>query len=222
LKDAPYTTNEVLFNLEELPPRMVILGSGVIALEMAQCFATFGSHVTVIQRAERLFQSKYGDPEAAALLELSLKEHGVHFLSKTTIMQVETIRERSKDTLPLMNVIVKTEEGERTLECECLLVATGRASNVEDVGLEAAGIEYDVGKGIKINDYSQTTNDNVYAIGDCAAGVPRLTHMSAEMVRKIHHFNARALVERAPQQTVLLSIRQNKSFKMLYSMTPGN
>ena len=66
LKEAPYTTNEVLFNLETLPPRMVILGAGVISLEMAQTFQTFGSDVTVVQRSERLFQSKGGDKEAAA------------------------------------------------------------------------------------------------------------------------------------------------------------
>jgi pyruvate/2-oxoglutarate dehydrogenase complex dihydrolipoamide dehydrogenase (E3) component len=64
LAEAPYTTNEILFNLQTLLERMTILGAGVIALEMEQCFASFGSHVTVIQRSKTLFASKRGDPEA--------------------------------------------------------------------------------------------------------------------------------------------------------------
>lgn len=186
LKEAPYTTNENLFNLEELPPRMVILGSGIIALEMAQCFATFGSHVTVIQRSERLFQSNFGDQEAAELLKTSLEEDGVEFLSKTTIKQVETLRAASREMLPLMKVTVVVGDVEKTLECECLLVATGRAPNVENIGLEEANVDYKVGKGIVVNDLSQSvSNDNIYGVGDCVAGVPRLTHQSGEMAKQV-------------------------------------
>jgi pyruvate/2-oxoglutarate dehydrogenase complex dihydrolipoamide dehydrogenase (E3) component len=172
--------------LEELPPRMVILGSGVIALEMAQCFATFGSNVTVIQRSKRLFESTGGDLEAAELLQAKLEEDGVQFMSETTIAKVETLRERSKDALPLMKVTVKSGEKEDDLECECLLVATGRAPNVENIGLEAANVEYEVGKGILVNDLSQSiSNPNVYGVGDCVAGVPRLTHQSGEMAKQV-------------------------------------
>jgi pyruvate/2-oxoglutarate dehydrogenase complex dihydrolipoamide dehydrogenase (E3) component len=72
------------------------------------------------------------------------------------------------------------------LECECLLVATGRDANVENLGLEAAGVQYTLGKGIAVNDLAQTVgNPNVYAVGDCVAGVPRLTHMSGEMAKLV-------------------------------------
>uniref|UniRef100_A0A7S2VA51 Pyridine nucleotide-disulphide oxidoreductase dimerisation domain-containing protein n=1 Tax=Entomoneis paludosa TaxID=265537 RepID=A0A7S2VA51_9STRA len=72
------------------------------------------------------------------------------------------------------------------MECECLLVATGRAPNVEKLNLEAAGIEYEVGKGVKVNDLAQTVgNPNVYAVGDAVADVPRLTHMSGEMAKLV-------------------------------------
>jgi pyruvate/2-oxoglutarate dehydrogenase complex dihydrolipoamide dehydrogenase (E3) component len=185
LKEAPYTTNEVLFNLEVLPPRMVILGAGVVALEMAQCFAKFGSHVTVLQRSKTLFQSKQGDPEAAEILQKELEKSGVHFVSGST-KQVETLRGRTNDPkeLPLMKMTVETDQGSTDLECECLLVATGRVANVENMGLEDGQIEYEVGKGIKVNDLAQSvSNPNVYAIGDCVAGVPRLTHMSGEMAK---------------------------------------
>ena len=186
LQDAPYTTNENLFNLEELPPRMMILGSGIIALEMAQCFATFGSHVTVIQRSERLFQSNMGDQEAAELIKKSLEEDGVEFLSKTTIKQVETLRAASREMLPLMKVTLVVGNVEKTLECECLLVATGRAPNVENIGLEEANVDYKAGKGIIVNDLSQSvSNENIYGVGDCVAGVPRLTHQSGEMAKQV-------------------------------------
>lgn len=161
LKEAPYTTNEILFNLEVLPPRMVILGAGVVALEMAQSFALFGSHVTVLQRGTTLFESKHGDAEAAQLLKEELEKSGVHFLSGST-KQVETIRQRTHDPkeLPLMRVSVSTEsEGEVKLECECLLVAAGRLPNVENLGLEAANVEYEAGKGIKVNDLGQSVSN---------------------------------------------------------------
>lgn len=177
LKEAPYTTNEILFNLEVLPPRMVILGSGVVALEMAQCFALFGSEVTVLQRSKTLFASKQGDSEAAKVIQDELEKSGVSFMSGS-VKSVETLRERTDDTkeLPLMKVSFETTDGaKKELECECLLVATGRVANLEDMGLEAANVEYELGKGVKVNDLAQSVgNPDVYAVGDCVAGVPRL------------------------------------------------
>uniref|UniRef100_A0A7S2XRM9 Mercuric reductase n=1 Tax=Attheya septentrionalis TaxID=420275 RepID=A0A7S2XRM9_9STRA len=190
LSDAPYTTNERLFNLETLPPRMVILGAGVIALEMAQTFQAFGTDVTVIQRSKRLFASKGGDAEAGELLQKILEEGGVTVLTETATKEVTTIstpEEGDTKTLPLMKVSVSFKDGtEKDLECECLLVATGRLPNVGDLGLEAAGVEYDEKKGVLIDDNACALgNPNVYAVGDCAAGVPRLTHMSGEMAKVV-------------------------------------
>jgi pyruvate/2-oxoglutarate dehydrogenase complex dihydrolipoamide dehydrogenase (E3) component len=187
LKASPYSTNEVLFNLQVLPPRMAIIGAGVVALEMAQSFATFGSNVTVIQRSTGLFQSKHGDREAAEILQVELEKSGVHFCTGST-KNVETLREATDDhkELPLMKVTVRTDGGDEEYECECLLVATGRVANVGTLGLEEAGIEFEVEKGVKVNDLAQTIgNPNVYAVGDCVANVPRLTHMSGEMAKLV-------------------------------------
>ena len=72
------------------------------------------------------------------------------------------------------------------MECECLLVVTGRAPNVENIGLEAANVTYEAGKGILVNDLSQSvSNSNVYGVGDCVAGVHRLTHQSGEMAKQV-------------------------------------
>jgi len=190
LMKAPFTTNAELFNLETLPPRMVILGSGVVALEMAQTFAAFGSEVTVVQRASYLFQSKGGDAEASKLVKEALEEDGVTFLSETTTQKVETLRQVGEgdfESLPLMKLSVKSADGpEQELECECLLVATGRLPNVENIGLEDANVDYDPKRGVIINDLAQSpSNPNVYAVGDCAADVPRLTHMSGEMAKVV-------------------------------------
>lgn len=178
LQEAPYITNEELFNLEALPPRMIILGAGVIALEMAQTFALLGSKVTVVNRSSRLFESKGGDEEAATLLQQVLEKDGVSFLSNARVTRVETLVNDS--------TTMKLTIDEKIHECDCLLVATGRAANVENLGLEAAGVEYQVGAGIKVNDLCQSpTNPAIYAVGDCVAGVPRLTHMSGEMAKMV-------------------------------------
>uniref|UniRef100_A0A7S2IDD2 FAD/NAD(P)-binding domain-containing protein n=1 Tax=Helicotheca tamesis TaxID=374047 RepID=A0A7S2IDD2_9STRA len=192
---APYVTNEQLFNLQALPPRMVILGGGVIALEMAQAFATFGSKVTVLARSRILSN---GDDEAANLMKKIMQEEdNITFYSKTDVLEVETLRqptlgggEGGEESLPLMKVSIKSTESEEAiteeLECECLLIATGRLPNVQNLGLEKANVQYDERKGIHINDLAQSTsNPNVYAVGDCVANVPRLTHMSGEMAKVV-------------------------------------
>lgn len=189
LLDAPYSTNEILFNLEVLPPRMVVLGSGIVALEMAQSFALLGSDVIVLMRNENFLKSKQGDDEAAQALRAALEKSGVTFLTGAT-KQVTTIRRRVDDTkqLPLMAVTVGRVDSEEdlSLECECLLVATGKTANVENLGLEEAGVQYKAREGIQVNDFGQTVgNPNIYAVGDCVAGVPRLTHMSGEMAKLV-------------------------------------
>jgi pyruvate/2-oxoglutarate dehydrogenase complex dihydrolipoamide dehydrogenase (E3) component len=183
LKEAPYTTNESLFNLQTLPRNMIVLGAGVIALEMAQTFSLLGSDVKVVNRSTRLFESKNGDKEAAELMQKTLEQDGVTFLSKSEIEKVETIdRGDGSRFLPRMKVTI----GNHAYECDCLLVATGRAANVEGVGLDDANVKYEKGRGITVNDNAQSvSNPNIYAVGDCCAGVPRLTHMSGEMAKLV-------------------------------------
>lgn len=153
----------------------------VIALEMAQSFSLLGSNVTVLNRSSRLFESKRGDVEAAEILQQQLEQDGVTFISNAKLAKVETLEHASGDaaSFPLMKVHLQSD---RELECECLLVATGRAANVEDLGLEEAGVDYKLGGGVIVNDLGQSvSNPNVYAVGDCAAGVPRMTHMAGEV-----------------------------------------
>ena len=154
---------------------------GVVALEMAQAFSLLGTKVTVVNRSSRLFESKAGDPEAAAIIQTELEKDGVTFLSKSKVEKVETL-EADKEGLPLMRVTV----GDQDLECECLLIAAGRMANVENCGLEAGGVEFEVGKGVIVDDNARSvSNPSVFAVGDCCAGVPRLTHMAGEMAKLV-------------------------------------
>jgi pyruvate/2-oxoglutarate dehydrogenase complex dihydrolipoamide dehydrogenase (E3) component len=187
LLEAPYITHETLFNLQHLPPRMIILGSGVVALEMAQTFATFGSKVTVLVRGTRLFPK--GDEDAGPVMQQVLEECGVTFLTMAQIEKVETLKSASDETsLPLLRVSIKRSDdtGIMTLDCESLLVAAGRIPNLEGMNLEAANIQYDKTEGIVVDDEARSvTNPLVFSVGDCTAGVPRLTHMSGEMAKVV-------------------------------------
>jgi pyruvate/2-oxoglutarate dehydrogenase complex dihydrolipoamide dehydrogenase (E3) component len=96
--------------------------------------------------------------------------------------KVVTLNSGGDGGFPLMKVIAAGEE----MECELLLVAAGRLANVENLGLEEAGVEYKVGSGILVNEFCQSkTNPSIYAVGDCVADVPRLTHMSGEMAKMV-------------------------------------
>lgn len=190
---APYTTNVNLFNLQALPPRLVILGAGVVAMEMAQAFATFGSNVTVVASGSsgRLLSSSSNDDDVISALRTTLENDGVTFLTNVKVTQVKTLRGRCDDddiALPLMTItLTHNNNGQQfELECECLLLAMGRVANVNSIRLEAANIKYDPTNGILVNEYSQSiSNKNIYAVGDCVAHVPRLTHVSGEMAKVV-------------------------------------
>ena len=186
LKEAPFTTNETLFNLSKLPSHIVVLGSGVVSLEMAQTFATFGSKVTVLVRGEQLFPRS--DPDAGKLIQEALNENsGVEFLTKSKITKVQTIKHAEDEgDLPLMKISIDQGGNALDIESDCLLIAAGRLPNVENLNLEAANVEYDADRGVIVDDQSKSiSNSNVFSVGDCTAGVPRLTHMSGEMAKVV-------------------------------------
>jgi pyruvate/2-oxoglutarate dehydrogenase complex dihydrolipoamide dehydrogenase (E3) component len=138
LDSVPYRTNESIFDLTTLPPRLVILGAGPIGCEMAQCFARFGSHVTLIDRGSRVLPRD--DADAALIVQQALVDDGVQLIQKSAIAKVSQsgseIHVRSvHDGVELLHV------------CDELLVAIGRAPNVEGLGLETAGIALEPDQG---------------------------------------------------------------------------
>ena len=170
LKQAPYLTNASVFNLTELPARMGVIGAGPIGIEMAQAFQRLGSRVTVLSRDSRILPRE--DPDAAKVVETALEKDGVTFAYDLTFKGVE-----SRGGKPPVTVVVEDSHGERSLAFDALLIATGRKPNVTGLGLEAAGIEYEMRMGVTVNDRMQTTNPDVYAVGDVASKY-QFTHMS--------------------------------------------
>jgi pyruvate/2-oxoglutarate dehydrogenase complex dihydrolipoamide dehydrogenase (E3) component len=177
LAAAPYVTNATIFNLTELPPRLGVIGAGPIGLEMAQAFQRLGSQVTVVVRDDKILPKE--DPDAAHLVLASMRRDGVIFEMSVRLKRVE-----SRDGQPPVNVVLETDEGERTLTFDALLLATGRKPSVKGLGLEAAGIEYDERTGVKVDDRLQTTNSDVYAVGDVATKY-QFTHLADFMARLV-------------------------------------
>ena len=186
LVDVPYLTNSTLFNLTTLPKRLVVLGAGAVGLEMAQAFQCFGSAVTVLVRSERVLSKE--SEETSEAVQRALVADGVKFIANARVSHVAT--KSASGGEPVIHVSYTQAcgpAGSRSLELECdaLLVATGRAPNVVGLGLEAAGVDFTAADGIAVNDLGATSNPSVYAVGDCVAGVPRFTHMSGEMAKLV-------------------------------------
>jgi pyruvate/2-oxoglutarate dehydrogenase complex dihydrolipoamide dehydrogenase (E3) component len=178
LQGVPYLTNATVFNLTALPARLGVIGAGPIGMELAQAFQRFGSQVTVFSRSGKILEKE--DPDAARIVEASLRNDGVTFAFHTKYKGVE-----SRGGEPPITVLLEDGQGiERSLEFDALLVATGRKPAVSGLGLGAAGVSYDERMGIEVNDKLQTTNPNVYAVGDVATRY-QFTHMADFMARMV-------------------------------------
>jgi pyruvate/2-oxoglutarate dehydrogenase complex dihydrolipoamide dehydrogenase (E3) component len=160
LDELDYLTNETLFSLTELPKRLAVLGAGPIGCEMAQAFARFGSAVSVVEMASHVLPRE--EAEAGALVGAALERDGVDLRLDAT-----TTRVSRRGDATVVHVVAGDHEQE--LEVDALLVAVGRAPNVEGMGLEAAGIRFDPRKGVMVDDQLQTTNPAVFAAGDVAS-----------------------------------------------------
>lgn len=159
---VPYLTNENLFNLTELPGHLVIVGGGVIGMEMAQAFRRLGSEVTVIEPDAPLGRD---DADNVAVVVETMEAEGVRF-----------VKGKAAAVSGGAGAITVEVEGAESVAGTHLLIAVGRKANIDSLGLDAVGIE--TGKdGIVVDDRRRTSVSNIYAIGDCRAG-PRLTHVS--------------------------------------------
>lgn len=176
LKDTSFLTNATLYNLTELPASMGVIGAGAIGCEMAQAFARFGSKVTVFLRSKHLLGKE--DPEAAALLLAEMRRDGVHFEFGVQYTSVD--HQDGDKSKPIVVSFINKDGEASTTPVDQLLVAAGRVPNVEGLGLEKAGVAYDLHKGVIVNDYLQTSNANIYGTGDACSAVSsaRFTHVS--------------------------------------------
>ena len=169
LAEAGYLTNETVFSLTELPRRLAVVGGGPIGCELAQTFARFGSRVVQIEKAGRVLGRD--DPEAAAIVQRSLERDGVELLLQSQATEVRASGAEKR-------LIVRgPEQRERELVVDEILVAVGRTPNVEGLGLETSGVEFDRKSGVQVNEFLQTTNPQVYAAGDVCSRY-KFTHVA--------------------------------------------
>lgn len=167
-------TNETVFSLTERPEHLAVLGGGPIGCELGQAFARFGSRVTLLEAGSRILTKD--DPDAAEVVASALRRDGVHLLTDARVAGVD--RDGAGTTLRY------TRDGQSAeLRASHLLVAVGRAPNVEGMGLEAAGVEFDA-KGVKVDERMRTANPRVYAIGDVASRF-QLTHAADAQARMV-------------------------------------
>ena len=175
LRESSYLTNETIFGLTELPRRLLVLGAGPIGCELAQAFARFGSSVTVLDQAPQVLPRE--SPSAASILAHRMTSDGVRFELGVTLDRVEA----SSGEVRVHYVHAGETRMPSSVSGDALLVAAGRAPNVEGLNLEAAGISAST-QGITVNDRLQTTNRSVYASGDVCSAY-KFTHAADALSR---------------------------------------
>ncbi len=179
LAEVGFHTNETVFSLVERPARLAVIGAGPVGCELAQSFQRLGSRVTLIEVAPQILIRE--DPDAAALVQAALARDGVELLLGAKLERVER-----RGAAKLLHVV--TPSGEREVEVDEVLVGIGRAPNVEDMGLEAAGIEFDRARGVIVDARLRTSNPRVFAAGDVCLAT-KFTH-AADAAAKLVVRNA--------------------------------
>ena len=166
LKDVAYLTNENVFENTVLPAHLIVIGAGPIGCEMAQAHRRLGARVTLLDAARMMPND---DVEAVGVVRSRFSAEGIDLREGVKIARVEKNAEG-------VAVVLSGADGEMVISGSHLLVAAGRKPNVEDLGLEAAGVEF-TPKGIKVDARLRSTNGNVYAAGDVAGGL-QFTHLA--------------------------------------------
>lgn len=195
LKEAPYLTNETIFDFKSVPKSLAILGAGPIGCELAQAFSRLGSKVTLIESLRGVMPSE--EEDVGTILAAQFKKEGIDLFTKCTENLI-TYREEKF-------LICIDEGGKRhEVEAENLLVSTGRRPNVTALALDNAGVIYSE-KGIQVDSYGRTNQKHIYAIGDCT-GPPFFTHLAehhgrAVLTSLLLPFKKKILTQKVPRVT---------------------
>ncbi len=169
LDSVDYYTSETIWDIDELPKRMVVLGGGPIGCEMAQCFARFGSEVTQVEIVDRIMIRE--DPEISAMVADSLTRDGVQILTNHTASEV--LHKNNHNVLVCKNLNETTE-----VPFDLLLIAVGRTAQTQDTWNGNLQIEKTKSGKLQLNEFLQTNFPNIYACGD-VAGPYEFTHVAA-------------------------------------------
>jgi glutathione reductase (NADPH) len=165
------SSNEA-FHLPELPRRVVIQGGGYIAVEFAGIFAGLGAHVTLVYRGENILRGF--DDDVRQHLRMDMEKHGIRVVTGRTITAIEQAG---------THYSVQLSSGYH-IPADKVMFATGRAPHVAKLGLKEAGVEIAKNGGIAVDEYSRTTAQNIYAVGD----VTNRINLTPVAIREGHAF----------------------------------
>ncbi|MCO6456408.1 MAG: mercuric reductase, partial [Pirellulaceae bacterium] len=174
LDQVPYLTNETIFSLTELPRRLAVIGAGPIGCELAQAMARFGAEVFLIEATHGILPRE--DRAAADLVQQSLLRDGVRLLCCGKQTRIERAGDGGA------RIRLQSHDQQYDLSVDAVLVAAGRAPNVEGLNLEVAGVEYDLRQGVRVDDKLRTTNRRIFAAGDICSQY-KFTHAADFLAR---------------------------------------
>ena len=164
LAETPYWTSTEALASDRIPPRLAVIGSSVVAVELAQAFARLGSHVTLLARSTLLFRA---DPAIGEAMTEAFRAEGITVLPHTQAAAVSFTN--GEFTLATSGGPVRADQ---------LLVATGRAPNTRSLDLQARGVALDARGGIMVDDHMRTSAPDIYAAGDCT-DQPQFVYVAA-------------------------------------------
>jgi pyruvate/2-oxoglutarate dehydrogenase complex dihydrolipoamide dehydrogenase (E3) component len=169
LAEAGFVTNEQIFTLDHLPRHLAIIGGGPIGIEMAWAHRQLGSAVTVLEGGPEILGKD--DPDMAVVVRRSMEEDGISIQRNAKVVRIERAEGNER------KIIFERDNVQHTLVADQLLVAAGRAPNVEKLGLEKAGVIHDK-RGIKVDASQRTNVGHIYAVGDVTGGL-MFTHSAS-------------------------------------------
>lgn len=157
-------------NLQELPKKIVVIGGGVIGIELGSAYANFGTEVTILEGLDEILSQGF-EKQMSALVKRSLKKKGAEIFTKAMAKGVE-------ETENGVTVTFEVKGEEKKVEADYVFVMVGRRPNTDEMGLEQAGVKVNDRGIIEIDKQCRTNVSNIYAIGDVVPG-PQLAHKAS-------------------------------------------
>ena len=158
-------TNRDVFFEENLPKEILFIGAGAISCELAQMFNKLGVKTHILERSERIL--KHLSEEAALIVQNKMMQSGIEVECNVALQAIDYANDE-------FTVSFTQESKEKTLVYENVLLATGRVADLDGLGLENAGVDFDK-HGVKVNDKLQSSQEHIYACGDCI-NAPKFAH----------------------------------------------
>ena len=171
IDSVQYLTSDNLWELRELPKRLIVLGGGPIGSELTQSFARLGSQVTQVEMAPRIMPRE--DTEVADFITEKFRKEGVNVLTGHLAKRLETVNGEHQ-------LVCEQQGQEVRIPFDKILIAVGRVANVTGFGLEDLGVTLTERKTVQVDPFLRTNFDNIFAVGD-VAGPYQFTHTASHM-----------------------------------------